>query len=202
MDYRHNPYKKGRAGHARNVNSYLIYRQKMKKWKYPFMATGVFLLFLLSFQVTGDALKTSVLDGLSSGAPFTFTKENFEVGKKTLVAFLKEELDNCEKVKLDECVREGKTLLHSVTQVLSPKVAQTLLDEVEAFDTRWAPKVSKKLCEKETSESLEKIQASLKTFQNSVRSHEQSLVDAEEASELLRDLEAQLSKTPGAFACK
>ena len=143
MDRGHTPYNKGRQGHVRNVNPYVLYRQKMKRWKYPFIALGMFLMFLISFQVTGDMFKADVISGVSKDS-FLFTKENLAFGKKQLAVYTKSLVDACESVNEKDCVKEGQALIRAISIAKTPYEAQTLLAAVEFFDGTWKPVVENK----------------------------------------------------------
>lgn len=171
MDPRGSHYKKGRAGHVRNINPYAIYRQRMKKWKYPFVATGVLLLFFLSFETAGEFSKTDVLSAFREETKPLFTEKNLEFGKKTLLKFLKQEIYACKLLKLTECEMQGKSLMHEVANIASPKDAKRILTEVEMYLLDFNPLVTKKICEKAVSENREKLQRNAEQFFRALEAH-------------------------------
>lgn len=104
-------YRKGSAGHARNIASYRVYREKIKKWRIPLTGLLALALVLTSVPSTGEKFQASVLTqeqafGLSSFQPAQI--------RKIILNTLKSFIDDCKKYFMDQCVDEGRVLVRQL----------------------------------------------------------------------------------------
>lgn len=59
-------YRKGRAGHARNVSSFRVTREHIKKYRFPIGGMLALLLVLSAAPAVGDQFQTSVVSSETS----------------------------------------------------------------------------------------------------------------------------------------
>lgn len=146
-------YKKGRQHHARNINPYQIFRNRMKKWKYPFIGMGIVFLFLASFDISGDLLKTDILYR-DENSQFTITDENLDIAKKGFALILEEEITECERLKIQECVSQAKALQNEIQSVKTKENAREFSKKLQNFVDSFSRQKRQLACKQDLEEAF------------------------------------------------
>lgn len=134
-------YRKGRQGHARNVNSYRLARQNFKKWRLPFTALLALLFVFGTAPLVGEDFEASLL---TNEATVEAVAKNPEGARKVLLNALHEFLKDCERFLMTECSEEGKLLVRDI--VNSGENLSSLLPKVSDFEERFEGEVALKAC--------------------------------------------------------
>lgn len=147
-------YRKGSAGHARNVGSYRLYMQNFKKWRRPMTGLlAVILIFGLAPR-TGDLSQTSILTAEQAQV---FADMPAEEVKKALMESVKAFADECAKFKMEECGREGNELLQGIAGA-EIGVGESVSAAVE-YEDRFSAALSSNVCRYELSRNIAKLRA-------------------------------------------
>lgn len=135
-------YNKGRAGHARVVNSYRVWREKAKRWKFPIGGLVVVLALMVSVDLAGDSLHTNVLESFDASkagdSGISLTEENLDVAKKGFLMLIGSELEGCREFQISQCISEGEALVNKVSSIDTVESANAFMKEVEDFSIRWS----------------------------------------------------------------
>lgn len=134
-------YRKGRQGHARNVNTYKLTREKFKKWRLPFTAALALLFVFGTAPIVGENFQASLL---TNPETVNMVKKNPEAARKVLLGALHDFLKDCERFLMTECAENGKLLLHDI--VNSGEKLVLVLPAVEYFEERFEREVALKAC--------------------------------------------------------
>lgn len=134
-------YRKGRQGHARNVNTYKLSREKFKKWRLPFTAVLAILLVFGTAPIVGENFQASLL---THPETVDMVEKNPEAARKILLGALHDFLKDCERFLMTECTEKGKLLLHDI--VNSGEKLFLTLPAVEDFEERFEGEVALKAC--------------------------------------------------------
>lgn len=141
-------YRKGSQHHPRNINPYLLYRQHLKKWRFP--ATLILaLLFVFGLAPgAGDDFKTSVLSS-EKNAPHTQSSEQL---RKTFMNGVKEVTSECDRFALTTCVQEGDALLAKLSQATESPQQQS--HNVASFIARFQTELAWNSCKYDLGEAI------------------------------------------------
>lgn len=134
-------YRKGRQGHARNVNSYKLARQNFKKWRFPFTALLALLFVFGTAPLVGEDFEASLL---TNEMTVEAVAKNPEGTRKVLLNALHEFLKDCDRFLMTECSEEGKLLVRDI--VNSGENLSGLLPKIEDFEERFEGEVALKAC--------------------------------------------------------
>lgn len=183
-------YNKGRAGHARVVNSYRVWREKAKRWKFPIGGLAVVLALMVSVDLAGDSLHTNVLESFDAtkagDSGVSITEENLDVAKKGFLMLISSELEGCREFNISECVDEGEILVNKVSSIDSVESANAFMKEVEDFSIRWSVSKDSLACHERFENALSAIATAVVVFDG------QQGVSGE-ASILLKQAESELA---------
>lgn len=136
-------YRKGSAGHARNVNSYRVYREKFKKWRIPLTALVSLVFVFGAAPIVGDNFSASVF---TSGSvrlelPDGVSTEQL---RKTLLDQLNSFTKQCKELSVTQCEAEGETLAKGVA---APNAdLQFQAQNAVAFMARFEPLLAQAAC--------------------------------------------------------
>lgn len=172
--------------HIRNISPYKIYREKFKRWKYPFIGLGVFLMFLISFEATGELGRTDVLDSLKQEESFTFTQENLDFVKKGMLFVLDEERKQCESLELNECAAQAKNFIALVSAASIPEEAEDIYSALEESVGEWDDLQEKASCENDRRQAIADLEHAVRLLEDR---------DSEKALELKNNLEEIRSRS-------
>lgn len=137
-------YRKGSAGHARNINSYRIYTETMKhvrKWRWPL--TAMFALVIV-FGVTpgvGEQFQTALL---TADQTEKLAQVDAEEGRKIIINSLKDFMDDCSRFKIPNCAEEGSALMNEVINPENDVLTNVYL--VENFVAKYEETVARASC--------------------------------------------------------
>ena len=109
-------YRKGSAGHVRNVGSYRLARQNFKKWRVPLTALLALMFVFGTAPVVGEEFQASLLTAEQTER---FSQADSEELRKALLGAIKTFVADCDRFLLDECVTQGDRLMSQI--VSSPK---------------------------------------------------------------------------------
>lgn len=155
-------YRKGSAGHARNVNSYRLYMQRIKKWRFPLTALLALVLVFGVVPGTGEKFQTSLLTATETQKLGTLQPDT---ARKIVLNALSDFLHDCEKFKLTQCTEQGKLVLNDV--INSGNFVLNIVPSVEQFVARFEKQVAQAVCKYELSglaPDAESIEESLASF--------------------------------------
>lgn len=134
-------YRKGRQGHARNINSYKLAREKFKKWRLPFTALLALVIVFGTAPLVGEDFQTSLLTNRET---VNLVEKNPEEARKVLLGALHDFMKDCERFLMTKCVEEGKLLLRDI--VNSGENLLAVLPAIEDFEERFEGEVALKAC--------------------------------------------------------
>lgn len=173
--------------HIKNFNPYRVYKQRMRRLKYPFIAVGVLLLFFVSFDVTGEFAKTDVLNAVDSGEEIVFTQENLEVVKKGMLLLLNDEIKECEDLGLAECVTKAKNLTALTAVASTPEEVEEVYKALENAVSEWNEAQEKAACEKDREDAVHNLERTIRLLKKT---------DEERALKLQSELEDLKGSSP------
>lgn len=134
-------YRKGRAGHVRNVNSYTVVRQHYKQWKLPFAALVALIAIFGTAPGAGDLFTASLLTNSST---YQDVATNPELARKALAEDLQTFVADCKRLSVSECVEPGNVIL---VDLQNPAHAVSdVLPALEAFEARYEHQLAKAAC--------------------------------------------------------
>lgn len=134
-------YRKGSAGHVRNVNTYQLARQKFKKWRLPFTALLAFVLIFGTVPGTGEKFQTSLLTAHEQEALAGVSPEQ---ARKVILNELRVFVDECKKYKITKCSEKGELVINDV--VNSGDFVLETLPAVERFIAVFEGAMSNAAC--------------------------------------------------------
>lgn len=155
-------YRKGSAGHARNINAYRLSMQRFKRWRYPLTVLLALVFVFGAAPIVGEQMQTSLL---TAQERIQLQKAPAEDVRKVLLNSIKSFVDECEKFKITQCVENGKALIRDV--IHSGNGVYGMVSEAENFEARFSSAVANAACKYELGGILAQInssQSSLKTF--------------------------------------
>lgn len=167
-------YRKGSAGHPRNVNSYQITRQKFKKWRFPLTALLAFALIFGTVPGTGEVFQTSLLTASEREALVTVAPEQ---ARKTILNELRYFVDDCKKYKITECSEKGELVINDV--VNSGDDVLATLDGVEHFVAEFEGVVAQAVCKYELSAKVENAKALQKSVSDFTSRYGESFTNSQ-----------------------
>lgn len=144
-------YNKGKQHHARNVNTYLLTRQRWKKWRLPLTALFIAMMLFGTAPTVGDEFQTSLLTSAPNDLHEVLTEVVTEVStsspeqaKKAILGALKSFIDECDRLALDSCTRAGEELLHTVSN--SRHDMASFVGPLVQFEEKFAPHIAVTAC--------------------------------------------------------
>ena len=166
-------YRKGSAGHARNINTYQLYRQKYKKWRLPFAVLLAFTLIFGTVPGTGEIFQTSLL---TANQKQELSQVKPELARKTILNELRVFVDSCKKYKIAECSEKGELVINDV--VNSGDAVLATLDGVENFVAQYEAEVARDACKFELSTQMTALQDAKKSVAEFLNRYFDVLPDA------------------------
>lgn len=174
---RKNIYNKGRAGHARNVNMYRLYRQKFKRWRFPLTAILALMLVFGVAPVVGEEFQASLLtvNEISNVA-----NTNPYEARKLLLNELKSFTDDCQKFKMDECKTQGQSLISEFARPVSERDdLRQLIQNVSVFEEKFAGEVALNACQFDLGNAVIKAMPLQRDIEDFVRKYGYDLNSSE-----------------------
>jgi hypothetical protein len=163
-------YRKGRQGHARNVNSYKLAREKFKKWRLPFTAVLALLFVFGTAPIVGENFQASLL---TNPETVNLVEKNPEGARKVLLSAFHDFLKDCERFLMTECIEEGKLLLHDI--VNSGERLSLVFPSVEDFEERYEAAVALKACKFDLGKIALDAKANESALQNFLKKYGETL---------------------------
>ena len=134
-------YRKGSAGHSRNVSSYKVYRQKFKKWRFPFVLLLALVIVFGTAPIVGEEFQASLITAPETAA---LVNANPDQARKVILDALHDFVRDCDRFKMEQCVSEGKILVSNV--INSKSDLNQFLPVIEKFEDRFSPQLSRSAC--------------------------------------------------------
>lgn len=135
-------YRKGSAGHVRNVGSYRLARQNFKKWRVPVTALLALVLVFGTAPMVGEDLQTSLLTVEQTQR---FSQAEPEALRKALLGALRTFVNDCDRFLMDECKNEGNRLISQVASAAKSDVTK-YVTAAEDFASQYEETVALKAC--------------------------------------------------------
>lgn len=178
-------YRKGSAGHVRNVGAYRMARQNFKKWRAPVAAfLGLLLVFGMA-PVVGENFQTSLL---TSPEVATVLQNHPEEARKALLGSLAEFLRDCERFQLDACVSRGKSLTASLVGA-SPEELGRVLTELEDFESAFEEMIATMACKYDLRKLVFQGRSSAREIQEFFDRYGETLGGIGDTASLMQNLE-------------
>lgn len=163
-------YRKGRQGHARNINSYKLAREKFKKWRFPFTAFLALVIVFGTAPMVGEDFQASLL---TNPETVNMVDKNPEDARKVLLGAFHDFLKDCERFLMTECVEEGKLLVHDI--VNSGDRLSFVLPAVEDFEERYEAAVALKACKFDLGKIAMDVRVNESVLQNFLKKYGETL---------------------------
>ncbi len=135
-------YRKGSAGHVRNVGAYRLARQNFKKWRVPLTALLALIFVFGTAPVVGEELQTSLLTAEQTQR---FSQADPEGLRKALLEALKTFVKDCDRFLGDECKTQGDRLISQIAAAPKSDV-QKFVAAAEKFASQFEETVALKAC--------------------------------------------------------
>ncbi len=135
-------YRKGSAGHVRNVGAYRLARQNFKKWRVPVMALLGLMFVFGTAPMVGEEFQTSLLTVEQTQR---FAEADPEALRKALLGALKTFTNDCHRFLMDECVNEGNRLISQIAGAAKSDTAKYVA-AAEDFASLYEETVALKAC--------------------------------------------------------
>lgn len=155
-------YRKGSAGHVRNVNIYRLYMQKAKRWRAPIALFLALTVVFSAAPTVGDEFQASLLSVDEQAKVQTSQPEDV---KKVLLDAVKSFTDECDRFKINDCVAEGKSLMNEIA-LAGQDVLKYVL-RAEDFSGKYEKTVALYACKYDLGNAFVQVkntQDSLNTF--------------------------------------
>lgn len=136
-------YSKGRAGHVRNVSSYRLYMQHVKKWRIPFTAVLVIILVFGVAPVVGEEFQSSLL---TAGEINSLADVEPAQAKKVLLNELNSFVDDCARFNMSECKEEGDKLIAEFVNPRFEADARQMVKFVTDFEGKYSKDIAYNAC--------------------------------------------------------
>jgi hypothetical protein len=156
-------YRKGSAGHVRNVSMYRLYMQHAKRWKVPFTALLALFIVFSAAPIVGDEYQASLLS-VPEKASFETSKPT-EV-KKVLIDAVKSFTDDCGRFQMQECESAGNKLINDIALAADQDVTK-YVPVAEDFAAKYENEVALSACKFDLGNALVQLkttQDTLNTF--------------------------------------
>lgn len=181
-------YRKGSAGHVRNINSYSFYKKyenQIRRFRLPLTALMALAIVFGTAPMVGEQLQTSLLT-----AEQTAKLENVDQnsGRKVVMDVLKEFVDDCNRFKIYDCAEGGEKILNDITG--GKRDLSEDIFAVEQFAALYESKVARASCHYDLGEAFVQAQAA----KNALESFTKDYGDVVDASLLKAEWE-RLNKT-------
>lgn len=184
---RRNAYQKGRAGHARNINSYEMYREKYKKWRLPAAGLIGLLLVFGAAPVVGEEFQASLLT-IQQAADLADADPAY--AKKILLDEVKSFASECDRFKLSQCSADGVELISSMVDPNFKTDVRSLVSAVTRFEEKYQSNLAVKACEFDFGNAVLQAKSARNVMEEVMNKYEQAL----NAPEFSADY-AEFSKT-------
>lgn len=155
-------YRKGSAGHVRNINIYRLYMQKAKRWRAPIALFLALTIVFSAAPTVGDEFQASLLSVDEQAKVQTSQPEEV---KKVLLDAVKSFTDECDRFKLNDCVADGKSLMNEIA-LAGQDVLKYVL-RAEDFSGKYEKTVALYACKYDLGNAfvqVKPVQDSLNTF--------------------------------------
>lgn len=183
-------YRKGSAGHVRNVGAYRLARQNFKKWRVPVTALLALVLVFGTAPMVGEDSQTSLLTVEQTQR---FSQAEPEALRKALLGALRTFTDDCHRFLMDECVNEGNRLVSQVAGAGKADVTKYVA-AAENFASQYEETVALKACKFD----LGNVFAQSKSAQNTLKEFLEKYGDVLDPAEYSA-AEGLLNAAPGAL---
>lgn len=174
------------GSHLYRVSPYKVFRQKLRKVRYPFIGLGVVVLFFASVSATGDMFKADVLSGaernVATEATYTITPENLELVKKGMLILLNDEQKECEKLDLKECGEAAKNFISMVVNIKTTVEAEEIYNALQSALGAWDEAQAKLKCEINNHKAVKDLQSIIRSLKKTNKEK------AEDLEEELKEL--------------
>lgn len=155
-------YRKGSAGHVKNMNSYNFYRQNMKKWRVPLTGLVALLLVFGIAPLVGEEFQASLL---TSNEQEIVASAKPETVQKIMLSALNDFIKDCEAFRIVECVDDGKALTSAI--IASPKESVSkFVGVVEEFALTYETKLALSVCKFDVGDLFVETRKSRESFQD------------------------------------
>jgi len=184
-------YRKGSAGHVRNINSYLLAREKFKKWRLPFTVVISLVFVFGAAPIVGDNFSTSVF---KSGSVKLELPDGVSIEqlRKTLLDQLNSFTAQCKQFGVAQCREEGEQLGKAI--VSNDADVQLQAQHAVAFMARFEPQLAQAACAHDLGETLAAARNLENDLENFTKRYGQALAiavktdtDLNEIAEALRN---------------
>lgn len=135
-------YRKGSAGHVRNVGSYRLSRQNFKKWRVPLTALLALMFVFGTAPVVGEEFQASLLTAEQTER---FSQADPEELRKALLGALQTFVNDCDRFLLDECKTQGNRLMSQIASSPKGEVIKYIA-AAENFASQFEPSVALHAC--------------------------------------------------------
>lgn len=169
-------YNKGRQGHARNVNTYYLSRQKFKKWRLPLTALLALMFVFGVAPIVGDEFKAAVL---TVDPALQLATTDPVQSRKMLMSTVQSFIADCGRLVIPSCTDEGKILLNDIVDSRSDVLG--LVQRVEIFEGAFFEEVAQKACRFDVGNNVVKmklIQKDLEDFVSKYREYDMRAFNA------------------------
>lgn len=167
-------YRKGGAGHVRNVNLYRLYRERYKKWRITITALLAFTLVFSMAPIVGDGFQASLL---TADTTEDFINNHPEEAKKSILLALNDFVLDCEKYKMTQCVEIGHTLTRDV--VNAGKNLNKVLPALMDFEERFEGELAKNACRFDLRKAVSQVQSAQKALKDFTEKYGESYASPE-----------------------
>lgn len=168
-------YRKGRAGHSRNINTYRLYRQNYKKWRLPFTAVLAFMLIFGLAPVVGEQFQTSLLTVQEAS---TYADANPQYAKKMLLDEVKSFTDSCAGFLMTQCENDGKALLTDMVNPNFSSDVRSLVSAVTNFEEKFLDELANNACKFDLGNAVTQVKPAQRAIQEVASKYPDSLGSA------------------------
>lgn len=178
-------YRKGSAGHVRNVGAYRMARQNFKKWRAPITAFLGLVFVFGTAPVVGENFQASLLTSPEVSAVLL---KHPEEARKALIGPLAEFVKDCERFQLDACVSRGISLTPLLVNAAPEELSQ-VLSELERFESDFEPMIARSACKYDLRKLVSQERSSVQEIQEFFDRYGEVLGESGDTASLVKNLE-------------
>lgn len=164
-------YRKGSAGHVRNINIYRLYMQRIKRWRTPLTAVLAIMLVFGMAPIVGDQFQASVL---TTPEQTQFQTTDPASLKKALLGVLKNFVNDCDRFRIKTCVDQGNKLINNIT-LAQPADARKFVPTAEDFALNFEEEIALNVCKYDLGNAMLQSKSTQKVLDNFLEKYSESL---------------------------